>query len=311
MTKACLVIVFNHRHDKNIPVLEKIYKERYSGLYFLVPFYDGDHPNVIPVYESSNYFQSFFAQAYHRFFREEYTHYIFLGDDCIMNPVVSESNVLESVGLPAGADYIPGLYEFHRGKGLVWWHTFKGIDFFSNRKGAEIERELPSREEAVKRFESHGLSIRPLTMENIFGSKKPANISRTKYLGIKWFHYYFKWKQYKKNGKVELPYPVVGSYADLVIVTKNSIKDFCRYCGITAAAGLFVEIAIPTALVLSSRKIAEEKDVRLKGKPLWTTEEVSHLETIYNKSLSALVNNFPRPVLFYHPVKLSKWKNDL
>jgi hypothetical protein len=311
MTKTCLIIVFNHRYDKNIPILEKVYGDRFAAIYFLVPFYDGDHPNVIPVYESSNYFQSFFAQGFQRFYREEYTHYMFLGDDCIMNPVIRESNLLDAMGLPEGTDYISELQEFHRGKGLAWWHTFKGIDFFTNRKGAEIERELPSRDEALRRFQHHGLAIQPLSMENIFGSKKPQTISLSKYWGLKLFHYYYKWKKYKKNGKVHLPYPVVGAYSDFLVITNTTIREFSRYCGIMAAAGLFVEIAIPTALVLSSKKIAQEKDIRLTGKPLWTPGEVAHLETIYNKSLSALINNFPQQVLFYHPVKLSKWTNDL
>src|SRR5882672_7140544 len=138
MVKACLIIVFNHRYDKNIPVLEKIYSGRFSHIYFLVPFYNGDHPNVIPVYESSHYFQSFFAQGYSRFFSEEFTHYIFLGDDCILHPSINENNILQQTGLAAGADFIPGLIEFHTiKKEQPWWHTFKGIDFFTNRKGAE------------------------------------------------------------------------------------------------------------------------------------------------------------------------------
>jgi hypothetical protein len=311
MTKVCLIIVFNHRYDKNIPVLEKIYGARFSSIYFLVPFYSGKHPNVIPVYESSNYFQSFFAQGYHRFFKEEFTHYLFLGDDCILNPSINETNLLSQTGMPAEADFIPGFNEFHKGNGLAWWHTFKGIDFFKNRIGAEIERELPAREVAVKKFNQHGLTVQPLTLKNIFGTRKPSHITTSKYWAMKLFHYYFKWKKYKKHGKIELPYPIVGSYADCIVATKETIHDFCRYCGMMAAAGLFVEIAIPTAMVLASQKIVQEKDLHLKGKPLWTPDEISQLEIIYTKSLSALLHNFPATVLFYHPVKLSKWKNDL
>ena len=114
MAKACLIIVFNHRYDKNIPVLEKIYSSNFSTIYFLVPFYNGEHPNVIPVYESSNFFQSFFAQGYARFFNEKFTHYIFTGDDCILNPSVNENNFLEQTGLPERTDLISGLIELHK-----------------------------------------------------------------------------------------------------------------------------------------------------------------------------------------------------
>jgi hypothetical protein len=310
MTRACLIIVFNHRYDKNIPVLEKIYAGRFSHIYFLVPFYNGSHPNVIPVYESSNYFQSFFAQGYTRFFNEQFTHYIFLGDDCILNPAINETNVLEQTGLATGADFIPGIFAFHEIKGEPWWHTFKGIDFFRNRRGAEIKNELPSREEAINRFKKHGLDVKSLSMTNIFGNKKPRGEKRWRYWFFKQYHW-FNWRAHKQNGKIELPYPVAGSYSDVLVITKKTVADFCRYCGIMAAAGLFVEIAIPTSLLLSSDVIAQEKDTRLKGKALWSTEEVEAVETKHHKSLSSLLTGFPPDQLFYHPIKLSRWQNDL
>jgi hypothetical protein len=311
MAKACLVIVFNHRYDKNIPVLEKIYAGRFSHIYFLVPFYDGSHPNAIPVYESSHYFQSFFAQGYSRFVNKDCTHYIFVGDDCILNPAINESNFLDRTGIPADADFIPGLNEFKATKGEAWWHTFKGIDFFSNRKGAEIRRELPSREEAIGKFRRHGLNSGPLSMENIFGTKTPATQKWWKFWLFKQYHFRYKWKAHKKKGQIELPYPIAGSYSDIVIVTDQSIYQFCRYCGIMAAAGLFVEIAIPTALLLVSEKIVQEKDLLLQGEALWTTAEIEAVEKNYNRSLSSLLQGFPSKQLFYHPVKLSKWNNDL
>lgn len=311
MAKPCLIIIFNHRYDKNIPVLRKIYSPRFSHIYFLVPFYNGTDPDVIPVYESSHYFQSFFAQGYHRFFREDFTHYIFTGDDCLLNPSVNENNFLEQTGLPAGADFITEFIEFHTLKEGGWWNTKKAIDFFHNREGAEVQRELPSREEALERFNKHGVAIEPLTKTNIFGNKKISFLRWWQSWLYKQFFLRVKWKPYRKNGKIELPYPAAGSYSDMFIVTKESITDFCRYCGILASVGLFVEIAIPTALLLSSKKIVQEKDMRLKGKALWSAEEVEQVEKTFNKSLTSLLKGFPADQLYYHPVKLSKWNNDL
>ena len=311
MPKACLIIIFNHRYDKNIPVLKKIYSPRFSCIYFLVPFYNGSDPDVIPVYESSYYFQSFFAQGYQRFFKEEFTHYIFSGDDCLLNPSINESNFLEQTGLQQGSDFIPGFIEFHKLKNGEWWHTQKAVDFFHNRQGAEVQKELPTREEALKRFSQHGISIEPLTKQNIFGNKKISFLRWWQSPIYKQFFLRVKWKSYRKNGKIELPYPAVGSYSDMFIVSKESITDFCRYCGITASIGLFVEIAIPTSLLLSSKKIMQEKDLRLQGKALWSPEEVTDVEKTFNKSLAALIKGFPANQLYYHPVKLSKWNNDL
>jgi len=311
MAKPCLIIIFNHRYDKNIPVLRKLYSPRFSHIFFLVPFYDGNDPDVIPVYESSYYFQSFFAQGYHRFFKEEFTHYIFAGDDCLLNPSVNENNLLEQTGLPADTDFIPEFIEFHKLKEGGWWHTKKAIDFFHNREGAEVQRELPSREEAMERFLKHGVGIEPLTRQNIFGNKKITFLRWWQSWLYKQFFLRVKWKPYRKNGKFELPYPAVGSYSDVFIVTRQSITDFCRYCGILASIGLFVEIAIPTSLILSSKKIIREKDLTLKGKALWSSEEVQAVEKTFDKSLSQLMKDFPRDQLYLHPVKLSKWKNDI
>ncbi len=311
MAKPCLIIVFNHRYDRNIPVLRKIYSPRFSHIYFLVPFYNGTDPDVIPVYESSHYFQAFFAQGYHRFFKEEFTHYIFSGDDCLMNPSVTENNFLEQTGLAERSDFIPGFIELHTLKNGEWWHTKKAIDFFHNREGAEVQSELPSREEAIERFRKHGISIQPLTKQNIFGNKKITFLRWWQSWLYKQFFLRMKWTPYRKNGKFELPYPAVGSYSDMFIVTQESIGDFCRYCGILASVGLFVEIAIPTALLLSSKRILQEKDLKLQGKALWSPEEVTAVEETFNKSLVQLMKGFPADQLYLHPVKLSKWNNDL
>src|SRR6185436_1993310 len=97
---------------------------------------------------------------------------------------------------------ISGFIELHKLSGRPWWHTFKGVDFFNNRKGAEVKRELPPREEAVKRFQHHGIEVQPLTRQNIFGTKNPPNKKWWQYWLFKQYHLY-KWKGYKKNGKIE------------------------------------------------------------------------------------------------------------
>jgi hypothetical protein len=39
---VALVIIYNHRYDKNIDILESIYANRFSNIFHIVPFYDGD-----------------------------------------------------------------------------------------------------------------------------------------------------------------------------------------------------------------------------------------------------------------------------
>jgi hypothetical protein len=55
----------------------------------------------------------------------------------------------------------------------------------------------------------------------------------------------------------------------------------------------------------------QEKDLQLHGKAIWSDEEVVKMENKYAKSLAALLKDFPADQLYCHPVKLSKWNNDL
>jgi hypothetical protein len=40
-TKVALLVIYNHRYDKNITRVEALYKKRFSHIYHVVPFYDG------------------------------------------------------------------------------------------------------------------------------------------------------------------------------------------------------------------------------------------------------------------------------
>jgi hypothetical protein len=51
--EATLVIVYNHKYVKNIPLVETIDANRFRHIFHLVPFYDGSLRNVIPVYGQS------------------------------------------------------------------------------------------------------------------------------------------------------------------------------------------------------------------------------------------------------------------
>jgi hypothetical protein len=94
-----LVVIYNHKYDKNIDIVENLYCKRFSTIYHIVPFYTGDKPNVIPVYENSIYFEGYIAQAYSHFFHPEAAHYFFVADDMILNPNINETNYADFFNL--------------------------------------------------------------------------------------------------------------------------------------------------------------------------------------------------------------------
>ena len=114
-----------------------------------------------------------------------------------------------------------------------------------------------------------------------------------------------------RKERFHLSYPLVGAYADIFIVPAAIIHRFRHYCGLFAAGNLWVEHAIPTALVLStSNIIVTHNQSRYRGKALRTAEEKKQLDR-FRGSLTALLQDFPANHLFLHPVKLTTWTDDL
>jgi len=308
MKKVALVIIYNHQYNKNIEIVERIYKNRFSNIYHLVPFYNGDRDNVIPVYESSFYFQGYVAQGFKSYFKEEYNHYIFIGDDLLLNPIINESNYQFHLKLNSDTCFIPRLSSLNENAGfwnmnantLIWELEFPGV---------ESRDKFPSHEMAEQMLRKFSVENKPMKFEQIW--KSPASFKewRSKIFGEKFYH--LRRLKYKlTDKKYNSYYPLVRSYSDIFVVSADAIKLFCHYCGLFAASRLFVELGLPTSLVFSAEYINTEKDLDLKGKALWTTEDFKILDKYENK-LARLLNDFPKDQLYIHPVKLSKWDTNL
>ena len=319
MGKVALVVIYNHRYDGNISIVEELYRGRFPSIFHLVPFYDGDKPNVIPVYENSFQFQGYIAQGFKHYFRPEFDHYLFIADDLILNPAINEENVSMHLRLDSDASFIPNIISLHEMRNY-WTRTREAYEFTVKKKGVEITGELPDYDEALARFSAHGLEIKPLSHRQVFLS---TGLSVTDWMKMivrkqkQLIHFLtdgvMKWKY-------NLSYPLAGSYSDICAVSACNIKLFCHYCGVFASAGLHAELAIPTSLILAADTIVTEKDLRLKGRALWpdgwnrlhgendiARDDLKELDK-YNYDLTDLLQQFPENWLYLHPVKLSKWK---
>lgn len=319
MIQLALLIVYNHRYDKNIERLEAIYKGRFSHIFHLMPFYDGERKNVIPVYESSFHFQGYIAQAYHHIKKLGFTHYFIIADDMVINPIINENNIFEKTGIGDHQSYIYDIREIHNC--FVPQHVNQMRKYRIKVKGVEAENILPSKQDAEKFFEEHNLSTQPLT---------------TSYL-LKAACYAFKARMLRKTlaflkdaiiQNRKITYPLVWGYSDILLLPADVMEVFTTYCGTFAATGLFVEYAIPTSLVFAAKEIITDKSLNLHGvtqvyskkrlkqlgkinafngyTPLYWEEE--SLEERYHFSLHELIDNFPKNIFFIHPIKLSRWR---
>lgn len=298
---VALIIIYNHQYNKNIEILEKIYRQKFSKIYHLVPFYCGNKENVIPVYENSFYFQGYVAQGLNKYFDNTVSHYLFIADDLILNPIINETNYCEYFGLSESSCFLSEFITLHELR-KEWPRVAEGYNYKLLTPGIEAKDQIPEYNETLKRFNAVGLSIKPLAFNQIW--HMPRTMRDWGYLFAKDPGFFLR-RLCKRE--FNLPYPLVGGYSDIFVVSSAVIRQFCHYCGVFAATNLFVELAIPTSMVMSTNQITTESSIALRGQALWTKEDYGILDR-YEGNLEMLLKEFPGGRLFLHPVKLSKWR---
>ena len=302
MSKIALLVIFNHRYDRNLPVLDGLLKDKWSNVFYIIPFYDGERKDVISVYENSYYYEGYFAQAYQTLKRYDFDHFVVIGDDVVLNPHLNETNILSELGIAQEESYFPIIQDLQKGR---WDNIDYAACFRLKQKGAEIFRVLPSEEDAKRMFEEKGYCSSPkvssyTALKNLRGCHI-VDLRSVVRLLLKILKHPF--------GGIQFEYPFVGGISDFFIVDKVSMERFCQYCGAFAAANLFVEVAVPTSLVLSCNRLhTETKESRYKQGYLWRND-IERFASHFNYSYERLINEYPKNLLFVHPIKLSRWKH--
>lgn len=304
MTHICLVIIYNHRFEKNIDILERIYKERFAAIYHLVPFYEGRKKNVIPVYESSFQFQGYVSQGLRYFYSEKYTHYLFIGDDLLLNPCINQNNLFNIFKITDMASYIPETCPL--GGGLPWNYKvrhFNAFKSFNEYTGTNFKNEIMPKSDAFAKVIKLNYTEGDFRLE--YKQLFNGIMNKKELLDFVILHPKHVLKLFRG---IDMPYPFFGGYSDIFMLHKDDIIILAKVFGVFAAIRLFVEIAIPTAMELNCKNLQKRrgKDV---GKVMWEEEEVNQLEKQYSNSLTELFNNWPSNCNYIHPVKLSRWSD--
>lgn len=290
--KICLFVIYNHRYDKNISTIEKIYCNNFKYIYHIIPFYNGKKDNVIPVYESSYYFQGYISQAYQHLKNKDFSHYFIIADDMLINPALNDNNLFEKIGINESDVYFPNFRSLNNSPNWIWKQ--QALNWKINQAGVEVQNILPKAEIVKNIFREKGYPL-----DKIEDGYKPISWKR------KIYNFIFRKKKEKRY--IELDYPLLCGYSDIMILPSSLMDTFCQYSGAFAATNLFVENAIPTTLAIIAPQIKFDINCKLKYGAMWTEEDSNFLKK-YDFSLSELINNFPKEKLFLHPIKLSKWK---
>jgi hypothetical protein len=304
--------VFNHRFDRNIPVLEALYRERFPDIRYLVPFYDGTREDVIPVHHAAIHFQGFFRDALRSLSDARFTHYVFCADDMLLSPHLTAASVLGRLGLGPGQGYIKNLAPLSN----IYYLWLELVGFWPafNARQFDYKLHLPPAPGAAAAIARHGIKLGPLTLANLRHwnggirlsdfRKHPQLLRALRFL----------------RRPVPLPYPLVAGYADFMVVPAAALPEFCRLCGVFAAMGLFAEIGAPTALALSCESIVTEMaagdhwmsgnrktGLAQHGIELWSEAAEEDLGTRHKWNVQSLLASMAPDVTYIHPVKLSKW----
>ena len=303
--RVALVVIFNHRFDQNLPRLQALYGERFSRILYLVPFYQGDFPGVVPVFGNSFYFHSYLAQAAQELRAMGSGHYVVIGDDVLLHPDLHEGNLPAALGLVDGEKRPPrGGYckelRLARDFLLNWPPARKAFREFLGARGVNYVPELPDTTEAWRRMERHRLD-----WGGGFRWKLPsiAPGALAVHLLALADCYRLAARQRKAFG-----FPLVGGYADFFAVSAGCLDEFLRLCAVFASIPVFVEVALPTALALACPALAMEADIVRRGVELWERDRPGEFNERYGFSLARLRDEFFTPeTLYVHPIKLSRW----
>ena len=309
--KVCLVIIFNNRFDKNLPLLRKIYGERFSNIRFLMPFYDGSDPDVIPVYERTYCFQGYLIQAYEKLKDIPCSHYLFIADDLIINPQFDETNFVDSANMHDKKFLSRTPAILNSPNRFRWWWTINSSKPFydPHSRGKEF---LCPYDEALSKFNDFfGVKYKEVYEEDFFGN--PNVPGRT--MSYWWSNadeFYFVVNEFKKsNGNsFKIPYPMAcgGGNGDIFCIQKDSLLEFSRLCGIFSAMDMFEEIAIPTATVLIFKRDEVVFFSPESGLMVCTSNDKIALENKYDRDFNRLYSEWDPKIFYVHPVKLSRWK---
>lgn len=334
---VCLVVIYNHNYEKNIPKIERLYEGKFKDVYHLMPFYQGCNPRVIAVYDSSHQFNNYITQAYARLTEKIFSHYVFVADDMVIRQDLNENNILAELKLEKDSAFIPFIKIIDNVSFFTWPWALKQVGKLNYPTPAcEFRKFMPDLETARKHLEKHGIdwrqgytrSVLPHALRGCV-SPFPMELARS-YLSSTLLALRFKisrilralyggglsWEEFIANNaeriarRHEKPeYPLLWSYADMFVLPASHFKAFCHMSGVLAGGRVMVEAAIPTAMAFTMDHIVQaEESGGLDGRNEGSPQEILERN---QGSLASLIQNWREGVLFYHPVKLSQWKFDI
>ena len=310
-TETSLVVIYNHYFPKNIDIINRIYSSRFREVLHLLPLAEEEDGSIVSVGRSSHHFQGFVFDAREALLKSPSDRFLFIADDVFLNPLITSDTIDHYFGLSNPSDaFLENLRSLGEGDSF-WRHTRSAQSFSLSSQALNIQHALPDYEDALARLGKHGVASVRIRRKALYPSvaayvySKLTEVFRKADGFIRRGLRILGRDEWRHSSSLRLRYPLARGYSDVFILPKSNLASFARFCGAFSAAGLFVEVALPTALALSCESIKTRAAQNFRGHALWGSTR-NQLEE-FEKSLSKLVTEFPEDWLFVHPIKLSEW----
>lgn len=298
--KAALVVLYNHHFPGNIDRLNAIHGERFSHILHLIPFAEVFRPDAVRVYEESYYFSGHVAQSLDRLLELNADHFIFAADDMLLNPRLTESTYAALLQLDQNSAFIPGWIDLGARR-RYWSQARRAFLWNPATRSVNARDSIPSADVAAAAIHrTTGIVAGTVSLAALFHGRRvlgPASLRTA----------------LKVIGGRTLPprtaYPLVGSYSDFFAIPRTRLKEFAHLAGVFAASRLFVEIAIPTAIALTTERVSTLSSVGFRDGAIWSAATVEALKDRHGSSIGQVLRGFEHDLLYLHPIKLSQWKD--
>lgn len=175
--------MMNHPFPANLPLLRKIYKDRFSEVRFLIPFERMPDEDVITVYRGSYIHAAYLTDAWEKLAALECDYYLVVHDDVLLNPKLAESTFFDVFDLGPDDGFISEIGEIHAEPGRwVWNYGFvpkflfpKSLLFGSGIETANLKKYLPSFSTIHEAFKRNGATF---TLGTRLDSTKMEDVQR-------------------------------------------------------------------------------------------------------------------------------------
>lgn len=315
---VCLCVVFNHPYTRNLPLLRRMYEGRFRTIRFLMPLQLCDDADVITVYRGSFSHNAYAVDAWPQLRELPCSHYLFVHDDVLLHPALDENNLLDTLEIETPREgYMPHLQrvpqdigEWGHFAGPLWrllhprnFLSGTGVDSLST-----VLAQLPPADAALKKLAPYGAKRETVVRRTEQSDQNPRGLKNFAFFGDRTvqqndaFRRAYLEMLFAGDGEGEselvVPYPLLvsGPTADFCVVPKAGMPQYVHVSGVLAAAGLFVEVAAPTALALACDRVRSGRDTALRF--IWELASVDAREVLHQ------MREDP-DLVAAHPVKLS------